>query len=74
MHRGFAKLRFSSAVLHAIHQCLLQPQAGQLLVDDTRITPINAGAWQRATGYVPQHIYLAEASVPQNIAFGVPNE
>lgn len=51
---------------------LLQPQAGVLTVDDTPITPANVAAWRRAIGYVPQHIYLADASVAENIAFGVP--
>lgn len=51
---------------------LLQPQAGTLSVDDTPIDTSNVAAWQRAIGYVPQHIYLADASVAENIAFGVP--
>lgn len=50
---------------------LLQPQAGALSVDDLVITVDNVGAWQRAIGYVPQHIYLSDASVAENIAFGV---
>ena len=50
---------------------LLQPQSGTLNVDDIRIDASNLAAWQRAIGYVPQHIYLADASVKQNIAFGV---
>lgn len=50
---------------------LLRPQSGQLTVDDTAITPATAPAWQKAIGYVPQHIYLADATVAENIAFGV---
>ena len=50
---------------------LLPPQAGSLSVDGTPICAANLGAWQRAIGYVPQHIYLSDASVAQNIAFGV---
>lgn len=53
---------------------LLKPQAGSLSVDGIPITTDNVAAWQRAIGYVPQHIYLADASVAQNIAFGVPSE
>lgn len=53
---------------------LLQPQAGTLSVDGTPITAQNLLAWQTAIGYVPQHIYLADASVAENIAFGVPRE
>ncbi|KQX98973.1 ABC transporter ATP-binding protein [Rhodanobacter sp. Root480] len=50
---------------------LLQPRSGTLYVDDTALDAGNVAAWQRAIGYVPQHIYLADASVAENIAFGV---
>lgn len=50
---------------------LLPPQHGSLSVDGIRIDAGNIADWQRAIGYVPQHIYLADASVAQNIAFGV---
>lgn len=51
---------------------LLAPQAGTLSVDGQPITAQNLPAWQAAIGYVPQHIYLADASVAANIAFGIP--
>jgi ABC-type multidrug transport system fused ATPase/permease subunit len=51
---------------------LLQPQAGTLSVDGVLIDAENVTSWQRAIGYVPQHIYLADATVAENIAFGVP--
>lgn len=51
---------------------LIQPQQGSLWVDGTRIEASNIQAWQQAIGYVPQHIYLADASITANIAFGVP--
>ena len=53
---------------------LLHPQAGTLEVDGVPVTTTNLVDWQRAIGYVPQHIYLADASVAENIAFGVPRE
>lgn len=53
---------------------LLPPQAGTLSVDGVPVTGRNRSAWQRAIGYVPQHIYLADASVAQNIAFGIAPE
>lgn len=53
---------------------LLEPQAGTLSVDGQPITPQNLPAWQAAIGYVPQQIYIADASVAANIAFGVPPE
>lgn len=53
---------------------LLTPQTGTLSVDGTPVDAGNVTAWQRAIGYVPQHIYLADASVAENIAFGVPRD
>ena len=50
---------------------LLEPQEGSLSVDGQSITAANYRRWQRAIGYVPQHIYLADDSVTANIAFGV---
>ncbi len=51
---------------------LLRPQQGALLVDGTPVTAENIRAWQATIGYVPQHIYLADASITANIAFGIP--
>jgi ATP-binding cassette, subfamily B, bacterial PglK len=53
---------------------LLWPDKGKLLVDNIPITQENVRPWQRALGYVPQHIYLADDSVAANIAFGIPPE
>ena len=50
---------------------LLEPQQGEVLVDGTPIRHDNVRAWQRAIGYVPQHIFLADDTVVANIAFGV---
>lgn len=51
---------------------LLTPQEGSILIDDMPITHANVADWQRAVGYVPQHIFLADMSVARNIAFGIP--
>ena len=53
---------------------LLEPQQGALRVDGTLIDRTNVRAWQRAVGYVPQQIFLADESVAANIAFGLPPE
>jgi len=50
---------------------LLEPQEGDLSIDGQPITVSNRRRWQRAIGYVPQHIYLVDDSVAANIAFGV---
>lgn len=50
---------------------LLQPQSGRILVDGVELTPDYWSSWRSIVGYVPQHIYLADKSVAENIAFGV---
>jgi len=50
---------------------LLEPQKGTLEVDGKVITRHNSRAWQRSIGYVPQHIYLLDDTIANNIAFGV---
>lgn len=50
---------------------LLEPTMGSLRVDGKPITAENRSQWQRSIGYVPQYIYLADANVAANIAFGV---
>lgn len=51
---------------------LLNPQKGELCIDDTCITPANKRAWQNNLGFVPQSIYLSEGSIAENVAFGLP--
>ncbi|WP_376691985.1 ABC transporter ATP-binding protein [Wenzhouxiangella sp. EGI_FJ10409] len=53
---------------------LLRPSAGEMCVDEAPITPDNVRAWRRTIGYVPQHIYLTDGSIRENIAFGIPPE
>jgi ATP-binding cassette, subfamily B, bacterial PglK len=51
---------------------LLEPSKGRILVDGQWITSDLRRAWQRAIAHVPQSIYLADATITENIAFGVP--
>lgn len=53
---------------------LLEPTEGRILVDGRPIEGDLRRAWQRAIAHVPQSIYLSDASVAENIAFGVPLE
>ena len=50
---------------------LLQPDSGRILVDGAAVTRDNRRNWQADLGYVPQDIFLIDASVSENIAFGV---
>lgn len=51
---------------------LLTPSEGELLVDGARLGEANMRGWQRHVAHVPQSIYLTDASVAENIAFGQP--
>ena len=53
---------------------LLTPTEGELLVDGQPIGGNRVRAWQRSIAHVPQIIYLADSSLAENIAFGVPFE
>lgn len=51
---------------------LLEPTGGRILVDTQLLDQANRPRWQNRISHVPQHIYLADASVAENIALGVP--
>jgi ABC-type multidrug transport system fused ATPase/permease subunit len=53
---------------------LLVPISGQILVDDISIISKQRRAWQKNIAHVPQAIYLADSTLAENIAFGVPLE
>jgi ABC-type multidrug transport system fused ATPase/permease subunit len=50
---------------------LLAPTSGRILVDDAVLDARNITGWQRQISHVPQAIYLADATILENIAFGV---
>jgi ABC-type bacteriocin/lantibiotic exporter with double-glycine peptidase domain len=50
---------------------LLRPQAGTMRADGQEITHETLRAWQRTVGYVPQDIFLTDASLSENIALGL---
>lgn len=52
---------------------LLVPTEGKILVDGKDIQN-HLSAWQRNIGYIPQSIYLADDTLRQNIAFGIPED
>ena len=57
---------------------LLAPTTGKVLIDGVDLHdplhPDRLFAWRSAIAHVPQSIYLADSTVAENIAFGVPAE
>ena len=57
---------------------LLVPTTGKLLVDSVNLHdfehPELIQAWRESIAHVPQNIYLADSSIAENIAFGIPRE
>jgi ATP-binding cassette subfamily B protein len=53
---------------------LLQQTKGSMFIDDQPITKKNHRAWQAHIAHVPQVIFLSDATIGENIAFGVPLE
>lgn len=53
---------------------LLIPQQGKIYIDDVELTADNVASWRNLVGYVPQFIYLADKTIAENIAFGVPKD
>lgn len=52
---------------------LLEPQEGHVTVDGTDIQK-SMHAWQGKLGYIPQTISLLDATIRENILFGIPKE
>lgn len=53
---------------------LLSPTMGSIRIDGVEVDQSNQRAWQSRIAHVPQAIYLADATIAENIAFGVPSQ
>ena len=53
---------------------LLQSKTGNLEVDGKIINSENCRSWQANIAHVSQNIYLADSSIEENIAFGIPKK
>ena len=51
---------------------LFRPTGGSILLDGVAQDLVVSRAWKRAVSYVPQEVYMIDASIAENIAFGVP--
>lgn len=47
------------------------PDQGTISVDGRSIDGSNSVAWRKMIGYVPQDIFLLDASIAENVAFGI---
>lgn len=50
---------------------LIRQESGSVRVDDIELTSENIRNWQQAVGYVPQDIFLVDATIKENIALGL---
>lgn len=55
-----------------IVMALLEPTLGTMEVDGTPVWPNKNRAWQLHIAHVPQTIFLADSTIEENIAFGLP--
>ncbi len=53
---------------------LLLPTSGEILVDGLPLQGERLRAWQRIIAHVSQSIFLADTTLAENIAFGIPPE
>jgi len=53
---------------------LLSPVSGTIRIDDVVLDETNQRAWQAHIAHVPQAIFLTDASIAENIAFGLQKE
>jgi ATP-binding cassette subfamily C protein len=67
-HSGAGKTTIVDIILG-----LLEPQQGQVLVDNQNIYE-DVRRWQMNVGYIPQFIYLSDDTIRRNIALGLPDE
>ncbi|TGL59753.1 ABC transporter ATP-binding protein [Leptospira ognonensis] len=51
---------------------LLEPESGKILIDGVALDAQNLRPWQRNLAHVPQSIFLADTSILENIALGIP--
>lgn len=53
---------------------LLEPCEGQIVVDGQPIKGKLLRSWQKTIAHVPQSIFLTDATLAENIAFGIPKK
>lgn len=76
IHRGnrigiIGKTGSGKSTLIDLIMGLLEPSSGSIVVDGVPLTSFNRRAWQARVAHVPQAIFLSDASIIENIAFGM---
>jgi HlyD family secretion protein len=51
---------------------LLTPESGRIAVDGVAVDERSRRAWQSSVAYLPQNVFVLDATVAENIALGVP--
>ena len=51
---------------------LLEPQAGEIRIDDVALSDENVRAWRRRVAYVPQDVFLLNDTIAANLAIADP--
>jgi ABC-type multidrug transport system fused ATPase/permease subunit len=72
---GFiGKTGSGKSTLIDLMMALLQPTSGHVEVDGIPLNEHNYRSWQLRIAHVPQNIYLSDATIAENIAFGIPED
>ena len=50
---------------------LIYPYTGKILIDDILLDDSSCLSWRNQIGYVSQHTYLSDATIMENIAYGI---
>lgn len=50
---------------------LIEPDEGEIIIDGTPLNKKINRSWQKIIGFVPQSIFLSDATIRNNIAFGL---
>ncbi|APE32116.1 multidrug ABC transporter ATP-binding protein [Halomonas aestuarii] len=53
---------------------LIQPQQGEVIIDNIPLKSDTLRNWQASVGFVPQQIFLSDATILENVGFGLSRE
>ena len=53
---------------------LYRPTSGKIVIDGEELNKHNIRKWQNSVGYVSQNVFIADSTLAENIAHGVPKD